>query len=64
MENTKENVIRLLDLILENRYNLIGITDHDDERLYTEICEIKSIRYLLTDNEHFNTIWNVYNKRC
>ena len=65
MENTKENVIKLLDLMLENRYNLIGVNDrNEDSRLYTEIIEIDTIRSLLTDNEYFNSIWNVYNKRC
>lgn len=65
MENTKENVIKLLEAMLENRYNLIGTLDrNEDSRLYTEIIEIDSIRGLLTDNEYFNTIWNVYNKRC
>ena len=56
MENTKENVIKLLDLMLENRYNLIGVNDrNEDSRLYTEIIEIDTIRSLLTDNEYFNS---------
>ena len=65
MKNTKENVIKLLKEEMKAQYELIKMAQADNNKvkediLWSEYFGLQHTKFLLEDNKHFNTIWEIF----
>lgn len=65
MENTRENVVKLLRAMADNNHSLADSYKDDPE--FSSLMRIQAIDYevaiwLLTEPEYFNDIWKIHMK--
>ena len=66
MENTRENVVKLLLQLGRNAYDCSKLVEEDDlgysKELIAQDCSYNDAARLLTDQNYFDRIWKIYNE--